>query len=83
MRYGLAVVSPDFPEIKRILQDEQCGMVYKAGDDEGFSLAVMKLVSDSTLRRTMGLNGKQAVLKKYNWEILEQRLLMAYADIMQ
>jgi len=83
MRYGLAVVSSDFPEITRVVDQEQCGLIYKCGDEEGLFTVTMKLVNDANLRTTMGLNGKRAVLREYNWETMEQRLLTAYTDILR
>ena len=81
MRYGLAVVSSDFPEISTIIRQEKCGLVYKCGDDVGLYEAVMRLIVEEETRKTMGLNGKRAVLREYNWECMEQRLLDAYSEL--
>ena len=83
MRYGLAVVAPDFPEITRIVRKEQCGLIYAAGGEDGLFEAVMELVKNEQLRATMGLNGKRAVLREYNWDTMEQRLLGAYSALEQ
>ena len=81
MRYGLPVVAPDFPEIARVVREEQCGSIYAAGNEDCLFEAVMELVKNKDKRATVGLNGKRAALREYNWENMERRLLRAYSAL--
>jgi glycosyltransferase involved in cell wall biosynthesis len=81
MRYGIAVIAPDFPEIAKIVREEQCGLVYNPGDEESLFQAVMTLAKDEEMRMRMGANGRNAVLEKYHWEKMEERLFSLYPGI--
>jgi glycosyltransferase involved in cell wall biosynthesis len=41
----------------------------------------MKLQSDPGLRQKLGANGRKAYEGKYDWQIMEQRLLTLYQQI--
>jgi len=71
MALGLPVVASDAVPLKRILNEEQCGVTFKSGDAEDFSRAV---VSVHNSHIDYSKNGINAVRKKYNWAEDEKRL---------
>jgi glycosyltransferase involved in cell wall biosynthesis len=83
MRYGLPVVAPDFPEMRRIIVESNCGVLVDSNDVKGFINAIDRLLCCSEKAVQMGRRGEKAVLRKYNWEQMEQRLHMVYEILEQ
>jgi glycosyltransferase involved in cell wall biosynthesis len=65
MAFGKAIIASDCPSQVNILQKENCGLVFKAGDPASLAGSV-KILKDSKLLKALGDNGREAVLKKYN-----------------
>lgn len=74
MLAGLPVLSTEVIPIKRIITENNCGVVC---DGNNISDVVKKLESlrDPSFRETLGKNGNNAVIEKYNWKTDESRLL--------
>ncbi len=83
MRYGLPVVSSDFPEIRRIIDENDCGILVNPTDRRAFLAAVDSLLRCPEEAARMGKRGQKAVLSVYNWENMEQRLLRVYEKLRQ
>jgi len=67
------VVVSDAVPLKRIVEENKCGVVFKAGDPKSFSEKVLAL-SNSNVRNELGENGYTAVRTRYNWSKDAQRL---------
>ena len=78
MRYGLAIVAPDFPEITRVIEDEKCGVIYSSGSEDQLFEAIEYLITHKALCTEMGAKGIQAVYDSYCWEKMEEPLHNAY-----
>lgn len=74
MGCGLPVVASDAIPMKRILDEEKCGIAFLSGNKDDLASAIHKIYSS---RFDYGCNGKIAVQEKYNWEEDEKRLLLA------
>lgn len=48
------------------------------GNINSIKEAVIKLRDDPVFRKNLGLNGRKAYESRYNWKIMEKRLLNAY-----
>ncbi len=81
MRYGLAVVSSRFPELERVIEEEQCGITFSTNNDKELFDAVDYILSNPLEMTRMGENGKKAILEKYNWEMMEPQLFNAYQEL--
>jgi glycosyltransferase involved in cell wall biosynthesis len=57
-----------------IVRKEKCGIVVDYNDVESIYRSTEALLYDESSRRLMGDNGRQAVLKKYNWQIESRKL---------
>lgn len=62
----------------KIVKEENCGIIVNYGDVEELKNALIKLQKDPLLRRELGENGRNAYENKYNWTIMENRLLNVY-----
>ena len=63
------------------VREEKCGLVVPYGDCEALKEAVLLLKNNPELRKELGENGRRAYETKYNWKIMEKRLLDLYASL--
>lgn len=63
------------------VREENCGLVIPYGDYEALKEAVLLLKNNPELRKELGENGRRAYDTKYNWKIMEKRLLDLYASL--
>ena len=78
MSAAVPVICSDFPLWKDIVEDNQCGMCVDPLDPLSIAGAIDYLASHPAAAEQMGLNGKEAVQRKYNWSIEEKKLLSLY-----
>jgi glycosyltransferase involved in cell wall biosynthesis len=74
MGLGLPVVTSDAIPLKRIVEEEKCGLVFKSGDANNLARVVVQMHSS---KEAFGKNGKASVFAKYNWAEDTKRLLVA------
>jgi len=61
--------------------EENCGLVVDANNLEEIKGAIVKLRDSPELCRELGVNARKAYEQRYNWEIMEQRLVALYEEI--
>jgi len=61
------VIVSDAAPLKRIVNEEKCGLVFKSGNISNFIKAISLMLSDRHKMSEMGQRGKEAVIRKYNW----------------
>jgi len=81
MLMGLPVVASDLPEIRRVVEDVDCGILVDPADVEAIAEALDYLLSNPAEARRMGENGRRAVIEKYNWGNMETVLLDFYETL--
>jgi glycosyltransferase involved in cell wall biosynthesis len=78
---GLPVVASRLPEIRRVVQVHELGLLVSPGNRGELIAALRRLVSDSDLRTHYAANARKAT-KMLNWESQEQALLDLYESIL-
>lgn len=78
MGCGVPVISSDALPMKRILDEEKCGLTFRSGDTDDLVNAILKVYSAPA---DFGKNGKEAVKRKYNWAEDEKKLVNVLQDI--
>jgi glycosyltransferase involved in cell wall biosynthesis len=78
MMLGVPVIANVCPEI---IKRTGCGLL-ASFDTSSVVDSLRHLKESKDLRSELGNNGREAFLSKYNWEIMEQRLLDEYATIL-
>jgi len=71
----------DGTSMVKIVRDEKCGLVVPYGDVEAIKHAILTLKNDPALCKHLGENGRKAYETKYNWNIMEGRLLEVYEKL--
>jgi glycosyltransferase involved in cell wall biosynthesis len=82
MSSGIPVIASDFPLWRTIIEGNQCGMCVDPRDPKAIAAAIDYLVTNPDVARSMGENGRRAVLSKYNWSVQAKKLTDFYGDIL-
>lgn len=80
---GLPVVFSDFPEMRRVIINNNVGLVVDETNPQEIAAAIHKILSDKKLYSEMSRNAKRIIKQRYNWEIEAQKLLAIYDDIIE
>jgi len=81
MHCGKPIVASDYPAIRTILEQNQCGVLFKSGDAKDLSAKLRLLLLDEALRSKLGANARRAAISRYNWENESQKLLAIYSRL--
>lgn len=79
MSAELPVIASDFPLWREIIEDSQCGLLVNPLNPREIAEAIDYLINHPEEAKSMGHNGREAVIKHYNWLNEEQKLLDFYA----
>lgn len=77
MMAHVPVVSCDFPEIKKVVEESNTGLIVDSHNASEIANAVNQLVKDTSLRNQLSENTKQAK-EIYNWNNEKSKLLEVY-----
>lgn len=83
MAAGVPVIATALPEIARVVKDARCGVLVEPGNVDAIVEAACWLADHPADARTLGLNGQQAIMTRYRWDAVEERLVAAYAQLEQ
>jgi len=78
---GLPVVASNFPEIRKIVQKHDLGYLINPQDPQSIADAILKLASDSEIRKKFSFNSQFLFQKELNWENERKNLYKLYRDI--
>ncbi len=79
---GLPVVTSNFPELKRVVEQFQVGGYFDPSSPEQIASAVEMVLNDSTMSEKL-VAAKQRILADYCWENESVKLLEAYESIVE
>ncbi|MGD9676612.1 MAG: glycosyltransferase family 4 protein [Candidatus Bipolaricaulia bacterium] len=83
MAAGLPVIASDFPGLRAIVEEADCGLLVNPLDVHSLSEAMCRLAESPEERRRLGANGRRAIAERYNWRSEEAKLLELYARLLQ
>ena len=70
----------NFPELQRIIDEEQIGVTFDPSDSKNIAASVEKFLNDESAYKT-AINNIELSAKKYNWENEEKKLLALYSKL--
>jgi glycosyltransferase involved in cell wall biosynthesis len=79
---ALPVVSSDFPNLRKIIEAAQCGICIDPCNAKQAASAIMDLLDKPELRQQMGNNGRNAVLRAYNWPAASKVLSQVHKNVL-
>ncbi|GAB5410226.1 MAG: glycosyltransferase family 4 protein [Balneolaceae bacterium] len=75
---GIPIVSANLPTYKQIVEESSCGLTVDPKNLDEVVDAVTWLLENPLKAKEMGRNGKEAVIKNYNWTQEEKKLVQLY-----
>jgi glycosyltransferase involved in cell wall biosynthesis len=81
MSAGIPVVASHFPLWKDIVEITNCGICVDPENPKSIELAITNLMNDSSKAEQMGKNGREAVIKNYNWDTQSIKLISLYQKL--
>ncbi len=82
MSAAIPVIASDFPLWREIIDGNNCGLLVNPLEPAEIAATIDELASNPDKARRMGLNGRKAVEKRYNWGIEGRKLLAFYENIL-
>jgi glycosyltransferase involved in cell wall biosynthesis len=76
---GKPVVAFNVGGVKEAMLDKETGLLVKP-DSHELADAIMKLLSNWSLREKMGQKGQEFVSSKFSWDVCAQKMLHAYHE---
>ena len=73
---GKPIIASDCKPQQNLIEKNNCGLIFHNIPE--FHDAIIKLLKDKSLREEMGENGKNAILREYNTEIIKENLILLY-----
>lgn len=77
MASGKAIVASNLDQMGQILAHEETALLTTPGSAEEVADCIIRLADDANLRKTLGQNAREEVVKKYTWNIHVQKILDA------
>ena len=80
MAAGIPIIVNENTSMAHIVLEENCGMVIPYKDQDSLIKCINQLKNEKELHQNLGHNGAQAYKNKYNWNLMEERLLNIYSS---
>jgi glycosyltransferase involved in cell wall biosynthesis len=81
MASELPVVATRVGGIPEIVIDRKTGLLVELGDDSELADAILRLISDDDLRKSLGKAARKRVVEHFSWEKTVDNLLLLYSSI--
>ena len=78
MALGKAILGSDVGGIRELVQPEKTGVLYRADNVEDFCVQAQRLLAQTSLRRKLGEESRQFILREKDWKVLAQRYINVY-----
>jgi len=74
------VVAFNVGGVNEAVQEGESGLLVQRGNNDELAEAILKLLSDPSLRMRMGAVGREFVLANYTWDICAEKMLKVYYE---
>ena len=82
MAAGIPVIASDFPLWRNIVESAQCGLLVNPLDPAAIAAAIERLITSPDEARRMGMRGRAAAERQFNWALEENALLSFYRSLL-
>lgn len=80
---GKPIVASNEEGLGNVLEKTGSGIAVNRGSVENVSNAIIKLIKNKELRKSMGKNGRKLVLEKYTWNATVKQIIEACEQIIE
>jgi glycosyltransferase involved in cell wall biosynthesis len=81
MATGIPVIATRGGAFPEIVQDGKTGLLVPRGDAPALAEAILRLLEDGDLRRSMGEAGRRRALEKFSFDTVAENLLSEYRSL--
>jgi len=81
MATGVPVVATRVGGLVESIEDDKTGLVVEPGDAPALAKAILRLLTDETLRIAMGKAARKRAMKLFSWERISESLLCCYKNL--
>ncbi len=78
MALGKAVLGSNVGGIRELVEPEKTGLLYRADNLDDFCLQAQRLLTEEQLRRRLGVQAREVILREREWKVLAQRYIAVY-----
>jgi glycosyltransferase involved in cell wall biosynthesis len=82
MAYSLPVVSSNLKSVQPFIHHGENGYLVAADDPSAHAHAIKEILKNPQKAIDMGRNGQKLVCENFRWEMMEERLLNLYKNIL-
>ena len=68
--------------VKEAVSDGNSGLLVEKGSSDGLAEAILRLLSNPSLRRKMGVKGREFVQRNFTWDICAKRMFEVYREVL-
>jgi glycosyltransferase involved in cell wall biosynthesis len=76
---GKPIVASNCKPQQDLIEKHNCGLIFENNTE--FHDAIIKLLNDKLLRKELGENGRNAIIREYNTEIVKENLILMYKKL--
>ncbi len=80
---ALPVIATDVGGLPEVVEEAVTGFLVSAGDIEAAAARMVELGTNPALRKRMGHNGRQMVLRRYQWKESVDRMELLYRELVR
>jgi glycosyltransferase involved in cell wall biosynthesis len=81
MSCEVPVIATSIAAVPEAIEDEKTGLLVQPGDVDALANAILRLLDDGSLRRNLGKDARQKVLKKFSWDKLAEQTKCVYERV--
>jgi glycosyltransferase involved in cell wall biosynthesis len=78
MALGKAILGSDVGGIRELVEPEKTGILFRADNVDDFCLQAKRMLTDANLRRKLGEEAREFILREKDWKVLAQRYIDIY-----
>jgi len=78
---GLPVACRDFPEYRKLIRENDVGLLVNEKDAHNVAEALNRLIGNPRLYRQMSRNAVRMIRDRYNWSLEEEKLTRVYRTL--
>ncbi|RLD61287.1 MAG: glycosyl transferase [Bacteroidetes bacterium] len=82
MNFGLPIIGSNFGHINDYIKKDKAGISVNPEKPEEIADALIKLLTDNEMYNQCRINGMKAVDEKYNWGVMEKKLVGIYGKVL-
>lgn len=83
MACGKPVIGSDIPGINNVITRGQNGLLVLPRNPKALANSILTLLNDEILRRRLGRNARQLMVKKYSWDTIASRIEKVYYEAIE